>query len=180
MNRLSRTLALTAVAAGLIVARQARPAAQAASLKGDFVKEWQGQKDTLVKIANAMPEDKFSFKPTPAQRDFGGHVMHIAQINMMVLATLKGAAPAPAINMNAKSKADTIKAMSDSFDYGLAILKEQTDQTMVGGVQGPPWMGFSTRARMFEFLVGHTQDTYGQMVVYLRLNGLVPPASQRP
>jgi hypothetical protein len=33
---------------------------------------------------------------------------------------------------------------------------------------------------MFEFLVGHTQDTYGQMVVYLRLNGLVPPASQRP
>ena len=51
MNRLSRTLALAAVAAGLIVARQARPAAQTASLKGDFVKEWAGQKDTLVKIA---------------------------------------------------------------------------------------------------------------------------------
>jgi hypothetical protein len=47
-------------------------------------------------------------------------------------------------------------------------------------VAGPPWMGPSTRARIFEFLVGHTQDTYGQMVVYLRLNGLVPPASQRP
>jgi len=180
MNRLSRTLALAAVAAGLIVARQARPAAQAASLKGDFVKEWQGQKDTLVKIANAMPEDKFSFKPTPAQRDFGGHVMHIAQINMMVLASLKGAAPAPAINMNAKSKADTIKAMSDSFDYGTALLNEQTDQTMAGAVAGPPWMGPSTRARIIAFLIGHTQDTYGQMVVYLRLNGLVPPASQRP
>ena len=57
-----------AIAAGLIVASQARPAAQTASLKGDFVKEWSGNKDTLVKIANAMPEDKFSFKPTPAQR----------------------------------------------------------------------------------------------------------------
>jgi len=180
MNRLSRTLALTAVAAGLIVARQARPVAQTASLKADFVKEWSGQKDTLVKIANAMPEDKFSYKPTPAQRDFGGHVMHIAQINMMVLGTLKGAAPAPAINMNAKSKADTIKAMSDSFDYGSALLNEQTDQSMAGGVQGPPWMGPSTRARIIAFLIGHTQDTYGQMVVYLRLNGLVPPASQRP
>src|SRR6516225_4321320 len=99
MNRLSRTLALTAVAAGLIVARQARPVAQTASLKADFVKEWTGQKDTLVKIANAMPEDKFSFKPTPAQRDFGGHVMHIAQINMMVLGTLKGAAAPPAVNI---------------------------------------------------------------------------------
>ena len=180
MNRLSRTLALTAVAAGLIVARQARPAAQTASLKADFVKEWTGQKDTLIKIANAMPEDKFSFKATPPQRDFGGHVMHIAQINMMVLATLKGTAPAPTINMNAKSKADTIKAMSDSFDYGTALLNEQTDQSMAGAVQGPPWMGPSTRARIIAFLIGHTQDTYGQMVVYLRLNGLVPPASQRP
>jgi uncharacterized damage-inducible protein DinB len=41
-------------------------------------------------------------------------------------------------------------------------------------------MGPSTRARIYAFLIGHTQDTYGQMVVYLRLNGLVPPASQRP
>ena len=180
MNRLSRTLALAALSAGLIVSRQAQPAAQTASLKGDFVKEWSNNKDTLVKIANAMPEDKFSFKPTPAQRDFGGHVMHIAQINMMVLASLKGAAAAPAINMNAKSKADTIKAMSDSFDYGIALLNEQTDQSMAGAVQGPPWMGPSTRARIIAFLIGHTQDTYGQMVVYLRLNGLVPPASQRP
>src|SRR5689334_22166192 len=71
MNRLSRTLALTALAAGLVAARQASPAAQTASLKSDFVKEWTGQKDMLVKIANAMPDDKFSFKPTPAQRDFG-------------------------------------------------------------------------------------------------------------
>ena len=180
MTRLSRIFVLAAVAAGLIVARQARPAAQTASLKGDFVKEWTNNKDTLVKIANAMPEDKYSFKPTPAQRDFGGHVMHIAQINMMVLNTMKGAAPAPAVNMNAKSKADVIKAMSDSFDYGLALLNEQTDQTMAGSIQGPPWMGPSTRARIIAFLIGHTQDTYGQMVVYLRLNGLVPPASQRP
>ena len=177
MIRFSRTFALAAVAASAIVAR---PAAQTASIHADFMKDWQGQKDMLVKIAQAMPEDKFSFKATPVERSYGEHVMHIAQINVMVLQTLGAKAAAPQINMKATSKADVIKAMSDSFDYGLAILKEQTDQSMVGGVQGPPWMGFSTRARMFEFLVGHTQDTYGQMVVYLRLNGLVPPASARP
>src|SRR5262245_769803 len=182
MTRLSRIFVLAAVAAGLVVARQARPAAQTASLKGDFLKEWANNKDTLVKIATAMPEDKFSFKPTPAQRDFGGHVMHIAQINMMVLNMLKGTAAAPAINMNAKSKADVIKAMSDAVAHAPALINGQTDQTMAGGVQGPPWFGpgQTTRARIFTFLVGHTQDTYGQMVVYLRLNGLVPPASQRP
>jgi uncharacterized damage-inducible protein DinB len=177
MTRFSQTLAVAALAAAAVVAR---PAAQTASIKNDFVQDWQGQKDTLVKIAQAMPEDKYSFKATPAQRSFGEHVMHIAQVNMMFLQMLKANAPAPQVNMSATSKADRIKAMSDTFDYGLAILREQTDQTMIGGVQGPPFMGFSTRARMFEFLVGHTQDTYGQMVVYMRLNGGVPPASQRP
>ena len=120
MTRTFRTFALAAAAAALMVAL---PSAQTASLKSDFIKEWTGQKSTLVKIAEAMPEAKFSFKATPPQRDFGGHVMHIAQINMMVLKTLGAAAAAPAINDKATSKADTIKAMSDSFDYGTALLE---------------------------------------------------------
>jgi uncharacterized damage-inducible protein DinB len=177
MTRVFRSLAVIAVAVALVTAV---PAAQTASIQADFLKDWTDQKDTLMKIANEMPEAKYSFKATPPQRDFGGHVMHIAQINMFVLKTLNAKAAAPAINDRATSKADVMKAMADTFDYGIAILKEQTDQTMIGTVAGPPWMGPSTRARIFEFLVGHTQDTYGQMVVYLRLNGLVPPASQRP
>jgi uncharacterized damage-inducible protein DinB len=177
MTRVFRSLAFIAVTVALATAT---PAAQTASLQADFLKDWAGQKDALAKIASAMPEDKYAFKATPPQRSYGEHVLHIAQINMMVLQTLGSKAAAPQINMKATSKADVMKAMADSFDYGTAILKEQTDQTMAGAIQGPPWMGPSTRARIFEFLVGHTQDTYGQMVVYLRLNGLVPPASQRP
>ena len=91
MTRVFRGFALIALAAALTTAR---PPAQTASLKGDFVKEWAGQKDTLAKIANAMPEDKYGFKATPAQRSFGEHVLHIAQINVMVLQTLGAKAPA--------------------------------------------------------------------------------------
>ena len=177
MNGSIRTLALTAFAASLAIAA---PRAQSASIKADFVKEWTGQKDTLMKIADAMPEDKYGFKATPAQRSYGEHVKHIAEVNMMLLKTLGATVPEPKINAQARTKAEVMKAMADSFDYGLAILNQQTDQTMVGTIQGPPWMGPSTRARIITFLVGHTQDTYGQMVVYLRLNGGVPPASQRP
>ncbi len=181
MTRTFRSFVLAAAAAAMVLASGARPfAQQAAGLKSDFIKEWEGQKATLVKIAEAMPENKYSFKATPAQRDFGGHVMHVAQINVMVLKMLGGKAAAPAINEKAATKAEMIKAMSDSFDYGTALLNEQTDQSMAQSIQGPPWMGPSTRARIIAFLIGHTQDTYGQMVVYLRLNGLVPPASQRP
>jgi uncharacterized damage-inducible protein DinB len=177
MRRVCQTFAFIAITVALA---GARPAAQTASLQGDFLKEWAGQKDTLSKIAAAMPEDKYGYKPTPAQRSFGEHVLHIAQVNMMLFQTFASKVPAPQIDMKATSKAATMKAMNDSFDYGTAIIKEQTDQTMAGTITGPPWMGPSTRARMVAFLIGHTQDTYGQMAVYLRLNGLVPPASQRP
>jgi len=177
MRRVCQTSAFIAIVVALAIAR---PAAQTASLQGDFLKDWAGQKDLLAKIAAAMPEDKYGFKATPAQRSFGEHVLHIAQINVMLLQTFGSKAAAPQIDMKATSKAAAMKAMADSFDYGTAIIKEQTDQTMAGTIAGPPWMGPSTRARMVAFLIGHTQDTYGQMVVYLRLNGLVPPASQRP
>jgi hypothetical protein len=70
--------------------------------------------------------------------------------------------------------------MDDSFDYGAAVLKEQTDQTMVQAAAMPPGFLDHRRARMFTFLIGHTWDIYGQMAVYLRLSGVTPPASVRP
>ena len=153
--------------------------AQTATIQGDLLKDWTGMKDMMTKIANAMPEDKFSFKPTPAQRNYGEHVLHIAQINVMLLQALGAKAPAPKVDMQAKSKAEMVKAMNDSFDYGIAIIKE-FDNTAIQATVNAPFMGPSTRARLLFFLLGHTWDTYGQMAVYLRLNGVVPPASQRP
>lgn len=151
-----------------------------ATIYGDLVKDWNGQKDLLVKLANAMPDDKLGFKPTPAQRSYGEHILHIAQVNMALLAAVGGKAPAPTVNMGAKTKAEMVKAMTDSFDYGTAVLKEFDNTTIQATVQQPFGMGAATRARVFFFLIAHTQDTYGQMAVYLRLNGGVPPASQRP
>ena len=144
------------------------------------MKDWAGQKDLLVKIADAMPDDKFGFKPTPAQRSFGEHILHIAQVNVALLAAVGGKTPAPTIDMKATTKAEMIKQMTDSFDYGAAVIKEFNNTTIQGTVTRRSAWGPSTRARVFFFLIAHTQDTYGQMAVYLRLNGVVPPASQRP
>ena len=170
--KLFTRLALLAV----VVVAGVSPAFAQATIHGDLTKDWAGQKALLVGLANAMPEDKYGFKPTPAQRSFGEHVLHIAQINVMLIKALGGKTPEPAIDMKATTKAATIKAMSDSFDYGAAVIAEFNNTTIQETIQAP-FMGPSTRARIMFFLNGHTQDTYGQMVVYLRLNGLTPPAS---
>jgi uncharacterized damage-inducible protein DinB len=150
-----------------------------ATIHGDLLKDWASQKDMLVKISNAMPEDKFGFKPTPAQRSFGEQVLHIAQVNNMLTAAIGGKTAAPAVNMKATAKAEIVTALSDSFDYGTKVINEFNNTTIQETVQAP-FMGPSTRARVMFFLNSHTQDIYGQMAVYLRLNGVVPPASVRP
>jgi uncharacterized damage-inducible protein DinB len=150
-----------------------------ATIHGDLLKDWASQKDMLVKIAGAMPEDKFGFKPTPAQRSFGEQVLHIAQVNTMLAGALGGKTPAPTINMKATAKAEILKSLADSFDYVTKVIGEFNNTTIQETVQAA-FLGPSTRARLITFLIGHTQDIYGQMAVYLRLNGIVPPASQRP
>ena len=162
-------LAVMVIAAG-------SPAFAQATIHGDLTKDWAGQKALLVGLANVMPEDKYGFKPTPAQRSFGEHVLHIAQVNVMLTKALGGKTPEPAIDMKATTKAAMIKAMSDAFDYGAAVIAEFNNTSIQETIQAP-FMGPSTRARVMFFLNGHTQDTYGQMAVYLRLNGLTPPAS---
>jgi len=155
----------------------------AVSLKAEMLKDWAGMKDTMTKIANEMPADKYNAKPTPAQQSFAERVVHIAQVNNRFLGAVGGTAKAPALDAKAAAmtKEAAIKAMQDSFDYGTALLNEQTDQTLLqAAAMPPPFLGPSTRSRLFTFLIGHTWDIYGQMVVYLRLNGGVPPASQRP
>ena len=175
MRHAVRTIAFVATALGLTVSS----AFAQATIHGDLLKDWAAQKDMLVKIANAMPEDKFGFKPTPGQRSFGEQVLHIAQVNNMLVAAVGGKTPAPTVNMKATAKAEIVKAMSDSFDYGTKVINEFDNTTIQATVQAS-FMGPSTRARVLFFLNSHTQDIYGQMAVYLRLNGVTPPASQRP
>jgi len=167
------------VCAVLIVAAPG-VSAQTSILNNELLKDWVEMRDTIAKLANEMPEDKYVYKSTPAQRDFAQQVMHIAQANVINLAFLRGKAMPPTLNRAARSKAEVMKAMADSFDYGEALIKEQTDQSMLEVVQTNAFLGPSSRARVVYFLLGHTWDIYGQMVVYLRLSGGVPPASQRP
>jgi len=184
-----RTLALGAMtfivacgpeapAPGEGAAAPAPAAAGQATVRGDLLKDWQDQKDMMMKIADAMPEDTFGYKSTPAQRSYGEQIMHVALVNADLLKVVGGTATPPSFTADsARTKAEILEALAASYDYGIALLNEQTDATISQTIDAA-FLGPSTRSRMFWFLLGHSMDVYGQMVVYLRLNGIVPPASR--
>src|SRR2546422_8278533 len=78
--------------------------------------------------------------------------------------TRRDAISKPPIDPKATIKDAALKALDDSFDYGIALLKGQSDQTLLQPAGAPPpFLGPSSRARIIGFLVGHTWDTYGQL-----------------
>lgn len=173
-----RVLPLIAALALLLTAARTS-SAQTVTLAGDMLKDWQQQKALIAAIADAMPDDKFGYKSTPAQRNYGEQVMHIVGANQGLLGTLGAKTPAPMIDMKATTKAGILQALRQSYDYGEAVFKEFNDAAWTQVVMGPRFVGQATRVRIANFALTHTMDIYGQMVVYLRLNGIVPPASRR-
>ncbi|OFV90548.1 MAG: hypothetical protein A3G76_07435 [Acidobacteria bacterium RIFCSPLOWO2_12_FULL_65_11] len=180
MELARRPIALAGVLLGIHLIVTPRLAAQSATLKGDLLNDWLSMKDAMMKIADAMPEEKFSFKTTPPQRTFGEQILHVADGNRIGMGMLGSGVAPPTIDMKATGKADILKALADSYDFGAAVISAQTDQSLLETVRTLPFLGATTRARVIWFDLEHAWDIYGQMVVYLRVNGIVPPASQRP
>lgn len=148
------------------------------TIAGDLVKDWERQKAQMVAIADAMPEDSFDYKSTPAQRSYGEQIMHVASVNVQILGLVGGTAVAPSFSAeSATTKAEILQALAESYDYGITLLHEQ-DAASINQTVEAAFLGPSTRARVFWFLLGHSMDIYGQMAVYLRLNDIVPPASR--
>ena len=170
------------VAAILLSSVAPGEAAAQASIRDGALQDWTQLKATMMKIAEAMPEDKFAYRATPPERTWGEQILHVAEANVNQIGRLGPKATPPVINMKATARAEILKALADSFDFGIAALNEQTDQTMVEpatNTRFDRFMGPSVKARVVYYVIGHTWDIYGQMVVYLRLNGITPPASQR-
>jgi uncharacterized damage-inducible protein DinB len=131
----------------------------------------------FVSAAEAMPEDKYDFSPTQGEfkgvRSFGAQVKHVAESNGYFFHD----PTKPMVDNRAdieklKTKAEIVKALKDSFAEAHAYVDSiTTENAFVTTSNG-------THAGMATFGIAHLMDHYGQMVVYLRMNGIVPPASR--
>jgi hypothetical protein len=142
----------------------------------------------IVDIAEAMPEDKFNFSPEHLNipgsdykgvRSFAVQLKHVAASNYFIWSPLTGDKLPEGLKdgngpENLKTKADIIKFLKDSFALGHKAAATVTTENMLLA----PEHSKSTRLRLATFGVAHAYDHYGQMVEYLRMNGIVPPASR--
>jgi len=128
--------------------------------------------------AEAMPADKYSFKPTPEVRTFGQLVLHIAQFNNMMCSRFTSTA-APDIKdlKDTDGKDKLVAAVKASFDFCTAALNGLDDSTL-GQPAGKLGANNLSRGGALLILVGGWSDHYGAMAIYLRLNGILPPSAQ--
>ena len=138
--------------------------------------------EEVVGAAEAMPADKYDFAPTAGKfdgvRTFGSEVQHIAEANYFFFSGfgLSGA-PDDAKLKALKSKDELVQALKDSFAFAQKGIDTMTPQNVFMTVgSGKMQM---TRAGWATLTLAHSMDHYGQMVEYLRMNGIVPPASQK-
>lgn len=142
----------------------------------------------IVDAADAMPEDRFNFTPEALNipgsdykgvRSFAVQVRHIAASNWFIWSALTGEKLPEGLNdgngpANLKSKAEIMQFLKDSFALGHRAAATLTTENMLQTIKN----GQTTRLSRATFGVAHAYDHYGQMVEYLRMNGIVPPASR--
>ena len=141
----------------------------------------------FVSAAEAMPEDKYGFAPTNGEfkgvRTFAEQIKHVAAVNYLIGAAILGEKPPVDTGgekgpESVKSKADILKFLKDSLAYAHKAVASITDANALEPIATPFSKDKGTRVGMATVFAWHGFDHYGQMVEYLRMNGIVPPASR--
>ncbi|MGO9650655.1 MAG: DinB family protein [Terriglobales bacterium] len=188
MRRMICALALMLGIAVLSLPAHAQDAAKkdvaikpAPSVSQAVLEAWNDIGRKLIAMAEDFPENKYDFKPTPAQRSFADQLLHAANANYFFTNLALGQKP-PAEEdpkrENYKTKADVAAFVKKSFADGAAAIKAKGDKGMSGLVVDPD---SHQQERLYDLayaLIEHSGEHYGQLAVYYRVAGLVPPESR--
>ena len=137
-------------------------------------------------VAEAMPEDKYDFVPTTGSfddaRTFREQVKHVACVQFALFNEFEGKQPPPLCEKggpsSAKTKAELIQYLKESFDYSNSVVSRLTAASSLDRVDGR-YAAPTTKLGISVASIWHVTDHYGQLVEYLRLNGIIPPVTQK-
>ena len=146
---------------------------------------WKDVEQDFTKLAEAMPEDQWNFKPTQGEfknvRTFGQQVKHVACANEAWAKQMAGEKPPAHCDIggpnSASTKSEILSYLHDSFAMIDKVIADTNAQNLLRENAGPYWG--PNRLSALTATVWHISDHYGQLVEYLRMNGIVPPASRK-
>jgi uncharacterized damage-inducible protein DinB len=147
----------------------------------DLVKAWQEVGGKLVVMAEDFPEGKYDYRPTPEVRTFAEQLLHVAGATYFFAGMVKGEQPGEEdlSREKYKTKAEVVAALKKAVADGEAFIREGGE----AGLERPvklPWEKEPVTARaLWILVVQHAGEHYGNLVVYYRLKGIVPPASRQ-
>jgi uncharacterized damage-inducible protein DinB len=153
----------------------------AASPSQAVLEQWNDIGRKLIAMAEDFPEDKYDFKPTPAQRTFAEQLLHASGVNYFFTNPVRGEKPPADENPKRelfKSKADVVAYVKKSFADGAAAIKAKGDKGMSDLVVDPYSHQYSRVSDFAYGFIEHSGEHYGQLVVYYRVSGMVPPESR--
>jgi hypothetical protein len=165
----------------VVLLGQEKPAAPAAPPANPITASEKGfysfVSSGVVGAAVKMPEENYSFKPTPEVRSFGQLVGHVADASSNFCAQAVGETVQPKnIEKTKTSKADLVAALKDAVAYCNKSFDAMND---VKGGEMIKLFGFNlARLTVFSINTAHTDEHYGNMVTYMRIKGIVPPTSE--
>ena len=167
-------MATVAAAAPSVFAQGTSP-----SLVKELVATWQRATTEIIDIAEAMPEEKYAYKPTPDISTFREQLVHVTGIVQRYIDTAKGTKSASGHPHPAMTKAEVIALLKQTLQSGQEMLGTLTDAQLLEQVQFPFGNRMVTRFTFWQGPVYQVRNHHGQLVVYLRLNGIVPPTTAR-
>jgi uncharacterized damage-inducible protein DinB len=131
----------------------------------------------VIAAAEKMPEESYSFKPTPEVRSFGQLVGHLADSNYFFCSTVAGDKPVSDAEKSKTKKADLVAALKDAVAYCNKTYAAMTDAK---GSEMMKMMGFDmAKLTVLAGNFAHNYEHYGNMVTYMRIRGIVPPTSEK-
>ena len=135
--------------------------------------------NAVISAAQKMPEENYSFKPTPEVRSFGQLVGHVADASYTFCSQVIGEpSPVKDIEKTKTAKAALVTALQEGVAYCNKAFDGMTDAK---GSQMVKFFSFNlAKLTLFSINTAHTDEHYGNMVTYMRLKGLVPPTSENP
>lgn len=154
-----------------------RPQSPATSSQA-LLKAWNEVGRKLIAMAEDFPEDKYSFKPTPAQKTFAEQLIHAAKANDYFIQALQSREPKYDESEKAQTKAVVVALVKQSFADGAAAIQAKGEAGMAQSAENPDTGERMPLAALAYEAVEHSGEHYGQLVVYYRVAGLVPPESR--